>query len=283
MLGLVATPVRAFAGNDRRSSVAAHFAVAQTMLAMGIVPRAIPMKGLYQEICVTPPLPREVIDIGLANEPNVELLLDINPEIIVIGNGQERLIPLFAQFSTVIQTAFARPAYRPYELAVQETRILGEKLEAKNQAPQLIDETQTAIQHCRHDLVGSRSVYIVTLMPDGRHATVWGQGSLVHDVLSMLGITNAWHRTVGGWGALTIGVEQLAENQEAGLIYIENADSGRALERLSRSPLWTSLPFVRKGRLSSVGSFYLYGGLPAAVRCAEGISSALHILEICNG
>lgn len=284
MLGLAASSYPAFGREPGRSIVAVNFAVAQTMLAMGIAPAAIPLKPLYSEICVSPPLPPETVDIGLANQPNIALLLDLAADAIVIGSGQERLAPMFEKFARVIRTSFTRSDPQPYALAVQETLALSQRLGSRDRAERLIHDTRTMILGHKSSLdSNARPVFVVTLMPDGRHATIWGLGSLAHDVLTMLGIRNAWHDPVQQWGSLTVGVERLAAQPDAGLIYIVNADADRAIERLSDSPLWTSLPFVRKGRVVGMPAFYPYGGLPAATRCAEGLTDALLSLESRNG
>lgn len=284
MLGMAAMPFPILANERQMSIVAAHFAVAQTMLAMDIAPCAVPLKQLYRQMGILPALPDSVIDVGLATEPNVELLLDLAPDAIVIGSGQDRLVPLFETFSRVIRTQFAHPDDHPYDLAVRETVALAKILQAEDRATRLIDATEESIRQCKSNLIaGNPPVYVVTLMPDGRHATVWGQGSLANDVLAKLGIANAWSDPVQGWGTLTIGVEQLGSDEQAGLIYIENPDAPLALKRLSQSPLWTNLPFARKGRLAAIGGFYPYGGLPAAVSCAEGLTRALNALQSPNG
>lgn len=94
--------------------------------------------------------------------------------------------------------------------------------------------------------------------------------------MERLGLDNAWLGETGVYGQRNIGVEQLAGNRDARLIYISyDEDDATVLERLAGSPFWSHLPFVREGRVSSMPTFDVYGGFPTAERFARLLTESL--------
>ena len=90
--------------------------------------------------------------------------------------------------------------------------------------------------------------------------------ALFQNVMSELGLTNAWSGTASFWGFSVVGIDALASTPDAGIIYADFglADPATALN----SPIWRSLPAVRAGRTASIPRFWYFGGLPTAMHLA---------------
>ena len=82
----------AAAGSLPKRVVALDWSLAETMLALGAVPLAVGEAPNYRTWLTEPRLPPQVVDLGLMTEPNLELLVQLAPDLILVGNGQEAAI-----------------------------------------------------------------------------------------------------------------------------------------------------------------------------------------------
>jgi len=99
---------------------------------------------------------------------------------------------------------------------------------------------------------------------------------MIGDVLSRLGLRNAWTGRTNVWGTVSIGIEQLAGNAEAQLIHFNRgAETERAMRQLAASPLWAALPAVRQGRVIEMPVVYPNGGVASATRFAQQLARVL--------
>ena len=94
---------------------------------------------------------------------------------------------------------------------------------------------------------------------------VYGEHNLFSAVLARLGQENAWHAGDNYWGYAQAGVEQLADNPDAALIYFAPLPLNTE-QQLAGSKLWQQMPFVQQGRVYAFPPTWQLGGLLAAQR-----------------
>lgn len=61
--------------------------LAETFLALGQVPIALPLPDWYRRTIVEPPLPEGVIDVGLLYQPSFTLLQQLRPDLLILTPG----------------------------------------------------------------------------------------------------------------------------------------------------------------------------------------------------
>jgi ABC-type Fe3+-hydroxamate transport system substrate-binding protein len=233
-----------------------------------------------------PALPDGVPDLGPLQEPNLELLQQLRPDLILapswaeVGrNNLERIAPVawLPSFST------EKPALdHARDLLMRVAEMTGRDAEARSWS----DRADAALDNARHGVEPwtDRPVYVVRFMEDGRHAAIFGGRGMIGDVLSRLGLRNAWTGRTNVWGTTSIGIEQLAGNAEARLIHFDRgAETERALRQLAASPLWAALPAVRQGRVIEMPVIYPNGGLFSATRFARQLAQVLPAQGTANG
>ena len=110
---------------------------------------------------------------------------------------------------------------------------------------------------------------------DARHYRVFGGDSMFGEVISRLGLTNAWSGATAYTAMAPIGIETLATMPDARILLIppHPADAIAALET---SAFWNALPQVREGRVLTIASVNPYGALPAAARFADLLTEGLN-------
>lgn len=65
--------------------IALEWRPVELLMALGITPLAVAEKGNYHRWVIEPALSHRVIDVGLRNEPNMELLQRLNPSLFLVS------------------------------------------------------------------------------------------------------------------------------------------------------------------------------------------------------
>jgi ABC-type Fe3+-hydroxamate transport system substrate-binding protein len=226
--------------------------LAETLLGIGVTPLAVADLDNYWRWVSEPVMPDSVHDLGLRNEPNLELLAQLDPALILITPQFEGLRDKLEQIAPVKSLSIYRP---------ESAALIAE-----------LDAQQAALrQRLGHQ---PQPPLLLVSFIDDRHVRVSGGSSLFSAVLERLGLTNAWAGTDNYWGYAQVGLEQLASQPDATLIKLlpMPLDAERALQR---SVLWQAMPFVRAGRVHAFAPTWQYGGLLSAQRFARLLEEAL--------
>lgn len=274
LLLIVAPP--AWAG-DR--VVALDWALAETLLGLGVTPLGVAEPAGYRRWTSDPALPSAVIDVGLRIEPNLELLQTLKPDLILISPGFQSGVnrPFLERIAPTMLIAIYTADGKPYDRARRETMTLAARLGREAEGQALLARTEATIAAARERLAACaatvRPLYLVAFV-DARHVRVFGQGGMYQEILDRLGLRNAWVGASTAWGFVTVGIEELAGRTDAQLLYFEPLakDTGRTL---AESPLWANLDFVRQDRVHTLPSVWAFGGLPSAARFATLLADRL--------
>lgn len=246
----------------------------ETLLALGIEPAAATELIQFRKIAIEPAVPGSVTDLGLRGAPNYELLRIIAPDLIVISNFYEYQRPMLERIAPVFAQTVYEAGVPPYALAEAATLALGEKLGRQAEAKRYVDETSDDIARLRGGLPPSgRPVFVISL-GDSRHFRAFGRDAMFGDVLSRLGIENAWTDETSYSAAAPVGLEALARVSEGSILIVSPlpADVGRSLPT---NALWNALPAVRRNRIALLEPVNHFGCLPSARRFARLVAAAL--------
>ena len=250
-------------------------ALTETLLTLGVRPVAIVDRQAWETWVVEPHLPADIADLGTLLEPNLELLQQLSPDIILSIPYLDGIKPLLERVAPVMTIGIYTEDGRPYERAVEATRLLARLTGREEAGEALIARTGAGLADARAALapLADRSVYIVTFM-DPRNVRVYGKNSLFQDVLDRIGIRNAWIGETDYWGFSTVGIEALAAAPDARLAYLEPLPQG-ATGTLTESPVWNAMPFVRRRSILRLPAVMMFGALPSAARFARVFAAAM--------
>ena len=240
----------------------------ETLLGLGITPLAVAQTEGYRRWVMQPELPASVVDLGLRVEPNLELLSQLKPELILItpqfesSRAQlERIAPVH---TLAIYTEQAEAYIGAQRVARELAALLGRQLEAEA----LIQRVDERLERIRQRMAGMAMppLYVMAFL-DERHVRLFGKQSIYQGVLDRVGLRNAWTGPTNYWGFSQQGIERLAEEPEAALLYLHPLPPG-VREGLADSALWQRLPAVREQRLYDLPPVWSFNGLLAAERFA---------------
>nr|WP_145508245.1 Fe(3+)-hydroxamate ABC transporter substrate-binding protein FhuD [Yersinia alsatica] len=258
---------------DSRRVVALEWMPAELLLALGVTPYGVADIHTYRLWVEEPELPASVIDVGLRTEPNLELLQQMAPSLILMSEGfgpsPEKLAPIAPSMSF----SFNKAGSSPLATGKESLSALGQRLGLEAAAEQHISDFNHFMQAARQRLFddGKTSLLMFSLL-DTRHALIIGQGSLFQDVLNELNIKNAWQGETNFWGSTVVGIERLATIKPTRAICFVHGNS-EMLQQVSNTPLWQSMSFVRQNQLQILPAAWFYGATLSAMRFVRLLES----------
>ncbi len=260
----------------REPRVAAmDWALLETLLAIGVTPVAAAELVLFRAVAVEPPVPPEVIDIGLRGAPNFEALRLARPNLIFSSNyyaEAEAKLRLIAPVETISVYVRGQP---PFALAEAAALQLGAATGREAAARALIAETQADLDRSKAALAArdGRPLIIINL-GDARHFRVFGPDSMFGEALTRMGLKNAWTERTFYSASAPVGIEALARFPDAWIVILPPVPPD-ALRVLQDSAVWNAFPNVRENRVLKLASLNPFGGLPTARRFARLMTGAL--------
>lgn len=255
-------------------TVVLDWGLAETLLALGATPVGMAEIEGYQASVVAPAVPGNVTDVGLRLTPSLELIQQLRPDLILINASQHEQRAVLERIAQVQAPAIYTETGDPYRRSVAITQALGQSLGCSERAEALIEQTRDCLATCARQLQGHRSPVYLLQFFDPLHMGVYGASSLFGDVLTQLGLDNAWQKPTDYWGIAVAGLEDLAARPDANVLYFGNLPPALA-SGLTANRVWQALPQVRSGRVGALPPFWGFGMLPSAMRFAESLSTAL--------
>ncbi|WP_145520651.1 Fe(3+)-hydroxamate ABC transporter substrate-binding protein FhuD [Yersinia mollaretii] len=251
---------------DSQRVVALEWLPTELLLALGVTPYGVADTHNYRLWVEEPELPASVIDVGQRTEPNLELLQQMAPSLILMSKGFGPSPEMLAPIAPSMSFAFNEEGSSPLAVGKNSLRALGHRLGLEAAAEQHLADFSHFMQAARQRFTdhGKASLLMFTLL-DTRHALVIGQGSLFQDVLNELNIKNAWQGETNLWGSTVVGIERLATIKPGQAICFSHGNS-EILQQVARTPLWQSISFVRQNQLRILPPVWFYGSTLSAMR-----------------
>ena len=273
MLALLAAIAQADTRQPRIAVI--DWGLTETLLGLGVTPIAVAQTEGYRRWVQAPELPAEVVDLGLRIEPNLELLSQLKPDMILITPQFAASRAQLERVAPVHTLAIYTPEAEAYVGAQRVTRELAELLGRQSEGEAMIARIDSTMARVRQQLEPREQppFYVMTFL-DERHVRLFGKQSIYQGVLDRVGLRNAWQGPTNYWGFSQQGIDRLAETSEAALLYLKPMPPG-VKDGLAASALWNQLPAVRAGRLYDLPPVWSFNGLMAAERFANLLEARL--------
>jgi ferric hydroxamate transport system substrate-binding protein len=253
--------------------VSLDYGLAQTLIELGVPPVGLIDTPGWADWPVEPPLPASVANIGSAHEVNMELLQLLKPDLIISTPYLEWVRPQLEQIAPVKSFPIHALGSSPYPHIVDATRELGRMLGREAEAEALIDRTENELRMAKAATRHVGKLAVITFI-DTRNIRVYGPGGIFQDVFDRLELQNAWTHPTNEWGYGDTSMAGLIDVGDSRLFYMDPVPPD-LLATLSDSPLWQSMPFVKKGHVQRMASVLMFGTLPAASRFARLLTEAV--------
>ncbi|QUJ69077.1 iron-siderophore ABC transporter substrate-binding protein [Photobacterium sp. GJ3] len=257
--------------------VTLDWALTETVLSLGVTPVGVADQAGYRTWVGEPQLPDAAKNVGSRREPNLELLAEMKPDVILIS---EHMSPVYQQLSAIAPTlvySVYNKAKTPLNNAVSITRQLGWVLGKETQANQVIEHTM-AVLKTNGDAVkasdsGHKPLMFIRFIND-KTLRIHSEGSLAQDTISAMGLKNDWQEPTNLWGFTTAGIEKMAEHQSSNVM-IFGPLKAEERQKLTASPLWQAMAFTRDNAVYELPAIWTFGGLVSVQRFSDHITQQL--------
>lgn len=269
-----ALPLRA-ALPDAQRILALEWLPVELLMALGVTPLGVADMHNYNIWVGDPLLPSSVIDLGLRTEPNLELMTQLEPALILHSNGYGPALDKLQRIAPTMGFDLNSGDGKPLSTARHSLQALGARIGREAQAAQHLQDVDEQLAAARERLKpwADRPLLLMSLM-DSRHAITFGKNSLFLEVMESLGLRNAWQGETNFWGSAVVGLERLAEVGDVQVICFDH-DNDRDMQQVMQTALWQALPFVRAQRFQRVPAVWYYGATYSALKFVRVLEHAL--------
>jgi len=267
-----------FAAGLPRRLVSLDWGLTEMLLSLGVVPVGMANVPGFRRNFTACTLPAAVVDLGLMFQPNLELLWALKPELIIITPAHAALRASLEKVAPTLTLGRYRASPVPYLAARAETQQLAAILGREASGANALAQVDAAVAQARRQLMDAPATHIAPLymvrFVDETHLRVYSTHSLYGEIMTLLGLHNAWPDTSHAAAFSTVGFEALGSAPEAALIYLKPLPVPVA-KLMERSVLWQAMPFKNPGRMLALPSVPAEGGIVSAAYFAQVLSDVL--------
>lgn len=269
--------------------VVLEWSYAEDLLALGIQPLGVAdLDGYNKWVNVDKKLTKAVKDVGTRQEPNLEAISRLNPDLIIaVKYRHEDILDSLKDIAPVI-------TFAPYSKEATENQYKNMKEEFKKLA-HIVDKTEKAdlaitdleefIEDQKKRVVEAGlkgSKYIATQAFSAQNTPtlrLFTDNSIVSQIMSRLSLENAYEsKKPEPYGYSEVSVEALQNFQEENLqfLYIVQKDDNIFENQLKGNPVWENLSFVESGNTHQLpGDTWTFGGILSAHVLTEQLVNAM--------
>lgn len=263
--------------------VALEWTYAEDLLAVGVQPVGVAdVSGYRSWVNVEPALDESVTDVGRRQEPSLEVIAELEPDLII--GVSFRHAPIYEQLSSIAPTLLFNPYPAEgdqYEEMVTTFQTIAQAVGREMQALAVLAQTDALFAELSQQIdvagyAGEAFALAQAFTSQGApQIRLFTGNAMAVQIVERLGLTNAWEAGFQQYGFTTVGFEALTQIGGAHFFYVvqEEDDVFAAAEG---NELWESLEFVQEGRTYSLGSgTWLFGGPLSAQLVARTVAELL--------
>ncbi len=263
-------------GEEDAPRVAAlNWSSAEALVALGIEPVGVADPKGYSDWVRAPQLPSGVTDLGTRGEPNLELLHQLKPTLIITSPGLEGALATMPNTPALVQDTF-RDDHNNGQAIDRGFLDIAKAVNKQALGKRLLDEREQKINKWKQQLKdhfnGKVPPVSLAHFVNTSTAAVYGSNSSVEYALTKLGIEPAIKTPNSAWGEVNLPLAKLAGIGDGILIYVRPFAEEK---KLFSSVLWQHLPFVKQGRFLTIEPCWTYGSAMSIERIAKATTQAL--------
>ncbi|MEK3882627.1 iron-siderophore ABC transporter substrate-binding protein [Paenibacillus sp. PL2-23] len=265
--------------------VVLEWTYAEDLLALGVQPAGVADIDNMKKWMKTPvELAADVQDVGTRQEPNLETITALEPDLIIGVTFRHEAIK--DQLSAIAPTIMFNPypaegSGDQYQEMVDTFNTIATVVDKTEEAEAVLADLQKAYDDAKAKIVaaGKDGQPIVLAMPlvnqNAVSFRISTDNALAIKVLEHIGLTNAYQsEQFEVYGFATKDIEAFPPLQDADFLHITMEEA--ATDMLSKNAVWNGLRFVQDNRAYALGGdTWPYGGPHSAKMLAERVASVL--------
>ncbi|MGR9050488.1 ABC transporter substrate-binding protein [Halobacillus faecis] len=268
--------------------VVLEWTYAENLQALGMEPVGVAGLDQYGDwVNVGIPFSEDVEDVGTRQEPNLEAISRLNPDLIIgvdfrhnaIKEDLESIAPtvMFAPYSE-------EAAQDQFKNMKEEFNTMAKIVDKEDKAKQVLSDMEKTFkeQQARLEEAGKDGMnYVITqafTMQDTPTLRLFTDNSMVAQIMNSMGMKNDYEsEKLEVYGYTETTVEALQNYQDSNFFYIVQEEDNIFKNQLAGNPVWENLAFVKEDRTYQMpGDAWTFGGpLSAEVLAEQVVNAAL--------
>ncbi len=255
----------------------------EMLAGLGVMPvGAADVKG-YATWDTAVKLDASVKDVGDRQEPSVDSISALQPDLVLMESDDAGLIDQLEKFVPVL-VAKGSDAGDNLKRMRDDLNMIASAVGKTDVATRQIADFEAALAAGKQQIEAAGGGGKPFVMADGwkQGSTIsvrlFGKGALVSDVAEQLGLKNGWSGKVDkDWGLGTTDVEGLSVLKDPDLRFFYSASDGVDVftDGLQDNAIWKSLPFVEKKQVVKLpDGIWTFGGPLSCRQFADALVKA---------
>lgn len=267
--------------------VALEWVYAEDVLALGVQPVGIAdIEGMNKWVNIPVEIGPEVTDIGLRQEPNLEIIASLKPDLII--GVKSRAEANYDALKSIAPTLIFDPypgegEGDQYDEMINTFKTIADAIGKQEEAEQVLSSLEETYADAKAKLeaAGMTERPIVLAMGYSNQNAVTFRistdNALAIKTLEHIGLTNAYKANQFEiYGFTTTDVEALPALQDANFLHIIQETDNIIDNQLKDNPVWKGLNFVKEDRVYALGGdMWPYGGPLSAQLMAQKTADLL--------
>lgn len=249
-----------------------EWSYAESLLAVGMQPVGLAdINGYKKWVNAKPELAANVVDVGTRQEPNLEIIASLKPDLIVttVARSKTSYDKLKGIAPTIVFDPSSEQASKDmYADMIHSMKTLADIVGKSAEADKVLKDLEKTYEDAKAKLkaAGKEGAEIVlTQAFSNQNAAVlriFTDNSSVVQIYTKLGLKNVYKpEKFESQGFATASVESLPAVQKANLLYVVQNDDNVFEKQLKDNAVWKGLAFVKENRTYSLGGdMWLFGG-----------------------
>lgn len=250
--------------------VALEWDVAEHLLALGVTPVGVADAAGYGDWLASE-LPADVVDVGTRQEPSLESIAALEPDLIVGVDFRHATTAeqLDAIAPTLLLTPYPEPeAGSELEAMREAVRTLGTAIGDAAAAERVLADLDAALAEAAQRIAdagldGAEVALAQGFSSEGApQIRMFTDNARPVELLGAVGLQNGWDGPSEAFGFNTVDAEGLTALGDVRFLYVAQPDDDIFADVLADNPVWSSLPFVASGNVRNLGADTWFWGGP---------------------
>lgn len=252
--------------------VALEWGDAEMLGTLGVNPVGVADAKTYPTWVTAAPLDKGVKHVGTRQEPSIDTIVKLNPDLIVMeeANGDLSAAKKLQKYAPVLVTK-GSDASRNLDRMREDFEMIAKAVGKEDKAEEVLGEMDKKFADGKKKIADAgndgKSFFLADGYNEGGKITIrpFAKGALFSDTLTELGLKNAWpDKGDKAWGLGQTDVEGLTKVKDKDVQFLYNASDAKenVFENdLKKNKIYNSLPFVKNGDAHKIKpGIWTYGG-----------------------
>lgn len=265
--------------------VALEWDAVENLVALGVKPvGAADLRGYRTYVSIG--LPGGITDVGRRQEPSIERIAKLRPDLIVVpgyrGGASLRTLRRIARVLVTNPYPGNTSDGAQFDAMVKDFRAIGRAVGRRVRAESVLRGMSASFAGLRKRLAraGRGRARVTIATPGGTSGTpaarLFTDNSAAAEILRRLGLRNAWTASAGRYGFSTVGVEALRKVQRGWLAFVYPGELAAQIKLFTGQDSYRRLEMVREKRVRNLrGNTWLFGGPLSSKVFAQRLTDAL--------